>query len=131
LFDTTVFIHHLLGKSPEATKLITQAISGAHPAAFSILTDAELWAGIRNEEEDHVHRLLLSRLTRLPINLSIARRAGKLVNLYKSHSLKLDDALIAATAEYYDIPLYTHNDKHFEFITTIKVIPYRLSSDKK
>ena len=125
LFDTTVFIDHLRGISPEATKLIMQAISGEYPAAFSILTDAELWAGVRDNKDNHAHRLLLSRLTRLNLTLSIARRAGQLRKLYKAYSLHTVDALIAATAEYHNLPLYTQNFDHFKFITTIKAIQYR------
>jgi len=124
LFDTCVFIHHLRGKSPEATQLIRQAISGTYPAAFSIITDAELWYAVKNDSDSHAHRLLLSKLTRLPLNLTIARIAGKMRRVYRNRGLKLPDAIIAATAEYHNLPLYTTNVKDFQFISTITVMPY-------
>jgi predicted nucleic acid-binding protein len=124
LFDTTVFVDHLRN-IPEATDLIMQAISGKLPAAFSILTDAELWAGVRDKDDARAHRLILSRLYRLPLTLTIARRAGELRKLYQSYSPKTVDMIIAATAEHHNLPIYTHNVKDYEFVTTVKVISYR------
>lgn len=128
LFDTTVFVDHFRGKIPEATKLITQAIRGEFPAAFSILTDAELWAGLRNKDEQRAHRIVLSRLQRLPLTLTIARRAGQLRKQYQNHSPKTVDMIIAATAEYYNLPIYTDNVKDFDFILSIKAISYHQPS---
>ena len=121
LFDTCVFIDHLSGKNTVATSLIVKAISGEYAGAFSILTDAELWAGIRNPREDKTHRLLLKKLRRLPIIVPIARRAGGLRRIY---GIKLADAIIAATAEYHNLIVCTGNVKHFQIISTIQVVGY-------
>jgi hypothetical protein len=40
-----------------------------------------------------------------------------------SHKLSLPDALIAATALVYDVPLYTMNLKDFRFIPKLKLYP--------
>jgi tRNA(fMet)-specific endonuclease VapC len=40
----------------------------------------------------------------------------------RSHRPGIGDALIAATALYYDFPLYTQNKKHFGFIPGIRLI---------
>lgn len=127
LFDTCVFIHHLRGKSSQASALVREAVSGQSAVAFSILTDAELWAGIQGKPQDHSIRLMLSRMTRLPFTLEVARRAGTLRKIYQSNSLKLPDAIIAATAEIHNLPLYTNNFKDFSPITTITVVPYALN----
>jgi tRNA(fMet)-specific endonuclease VapC len=126
LFDTCVFIDHLRDRNPVATRWILDAVSGIEPAAFSILTDAELWMGIRNQKEDKSHRVILSKMRRLPFIVPIARQAGVLYQAAKQsgHQLKTIDAIIAATAEYYSLPVYTNNVKDFKFISTIQVIPY-------
>jgi tRNA(fMet)-specific endonuclease VapC len=124
LFDTTVFIDHLRGQNKAATALIAKAVSGEYSAAFSILTDAELWYGVKSKEDDRTHRLLLRHLRRLPLTLLIARRAGQFRSMYRHRSLKIVDAMIAATAEHYQIPVCTYNVKDFEFITEIQVIGY-------
>lgn len=121
LFDTSVFIDHLRGQNRVATQLILAAVKGEHPAAFSIVTDAELWAGVKTPQDDHNYRLLLGKLSRLPITLPIARLAGKYRRI---HQINLIDALIAATAEIYALPVYTRNAEHFQRVTTITTIVY-------
>jgi len=124
LFDTTVFIDHL-NNFPEATQLIEDAFRSIHPAAFSILTEAELWTGVHDKDDQRIRRMMLSRLHRLSMTVAIARQAGHLRRLYNPRSIKLPDAIIAATAEIYSLPLYTANPRDFTFITSIQVITYR------
>ncbi len=126
LFDTTVFIDHLRQKNKPAEQLIIEGISGEFPAAFSILTDAELWSGVRTQEEHRKHRILLSRFQRLPFTLTIARRVGVIRRIYKEkgHTVLIPDGIIAATAEHYNLPLYTRNVTHFKFIDSIVVFGY-------
>ncbi len=124
LFDTTVFVSHLRAESLQATRLIMEASRGKYTAAFSVITEAELWVGVRNEQDQHTHKTILFPLKRLPLTHTIARRAGELRRIYRNRSLKIGDAIVAATAEHYDLPLYTKNVKDFDFIATIKVIPY-------
>ena len=57
-----------------------------------------------------------------PIEKSISNHAVSLIEKHAlSHKLSLPDALIAATAVYYDIELYTLNLKDFKFIEDIKL----------
>jgi len=53
----------------------------------------------------------------------ITEIAIKLIERYsKSHGLKIPDALIASTAIYYDIKLWTYNVKDFRFIKELKLM---------
>lgn len=123
LYDTCVFIDHLRGQSKSATELITNAAGGRYYAAFSILTEAELWAGGKNNKETRTIRILLTHLRRLPLIIPIARQAGE---IRKKYGIHLADAIIAATAEYHSIPVYTRNARHFKPVSSIKVIEYTL-----
>jgi len=49
--------------------------------------------------------------------------ATQLIRNYRlSHGLALPDAVIGATAIYYQIPLYTYNQKDFRFLPEIKLL---------
>ncbi|WP_081475148.1 PIN domain-containing protein [Caldithrix abyssi] len=58
----------------------------------------------------------------LSLNEEITETAINLIEKYsKSHGLKIPDALIASTALYHDIILWTYNTKDFLFIEDIKL----------
>ena len=58
----------------------------------------------------------------LHINEEISEMGANMVNQYcLSHKLDIDDALIAATAIYHNITLFTLNEKDFKFIPDIKL----------
>jgi len=59
----------------------------------------------------------------LPLNEEITEIATNLIEKYsKSHTLKIPDALIASTAIYYDISLWTYNIKDFRFIENLSLL---------
>ncbi len=65
----------------------------------------------------------LSNYTFLSINEGINRIFLELFNSYSlSHRPGIADTFIAATALYYDLPLFTHNKKHFSFIPGIRLV---------
>ena len=49
----------------------------------------------------------------LPVTRDIAEKAGQYKGGIKSHSLELDDCLIAATAHLHKAVLATGNDRHY------------------
>ena len=58
----------------------------------------------------------------LPITQTISNLACSLVEKYAlSHSVHMADALIAATAMTYSLPLITANNKHFSAIDGLKI----------
>lgn len=51
------------------------------------------------------------------------------VKYYLSHSAGLVDVLVGMTAVFFNVPLYTFNEKHYQFIPGLKTIqPYSKAS---
>lgn len=104
VFDTTVIIDYFR-RRPEVRPYFQRLREGSDTAAFSTVTEAELWEGLRPNEEER-HEAILRLLRRIAVNSGIARAAGRLRRQYaydsqgKQHNdwLPMPDALIAATA---------------------------------
>ena len=65
----------------------------------------------------------LQKLKNIPVNQVISTKSIELLSHYSlSHNLNLPDALIAATALYHKIPLYTLNRKDFRYIEEIELL---------
>lgn len=117
LCDTNIFIEIYRGNLD-----IIQTVKsiGQHNIAVSDVTCAELLYGARNKKELLSIRKDLNNISVLPIDTSISNLAVELVEKYAlSHKLSLPDALIAATAIFYNIELYTLNIKDFKFLNDI------------
>jgi predicted nucleic acid-binding protein len=83
---------------------------------------AELYYGARDRRELTMIVTDMEQLTNLSIVPKIMSLAVDLVKQHcLSNKLKLPDALIAATALYYDIELFTLNIKDFRFIPHLKL----------
>lgn len=64
----------------------------------------------------------LSLISHLPISEGISRQFIWLMETYSlSHKLSIPDALIAATALDYGLPLYTLNVRDFRFIENLQL----------
>jgi len=88
---------------------------------YSPVSKAEIFAGAFKDEIDKIH-LLFNQLTCIHITDIIGEKAGLFLNHYrKSHNIGLGDALIAATAFFYDLHLLTRNIKHYP-MPEVKVI---------
>lgn len=62
----------------------------------------------------------------LPLNENIGHRALIYVEQFAlSHHLWAGDAIIAATAVEFNLPLVTGNVKHFRSIADLRIIPFR------
>lgn len=109
LVDTDVFIDHLRGARPLKT--------GPHQLSFSVITRCELFAG-RSAEED-VLALLLAPFKELPVDRSIAERAGR---LRRTNGMRTPDALIAGTALEHRLGLVTRNTNDFEGVPGLKIV---------
>ena len=119
LCDTNIFIEIYRGN--ETIIEIFKNI-GQQNAAISYVSCAELLFGARNKKELQAIRNDIDSLIVLPIESGISILTVNLVEKYSlSHKLSLPDALIAATALYHNIPLYTLNTKDFKFIPKIKL----------
>lgn len=112
LLDTNVLILHFR-KRPDITALLTQwQIDSA--LYISVVTRTEIVAGMRPPEEAKT-MILLDSLLNLPIDQTIADKAGRLIYQYARQGVQLSfpDAQIAATALHYNLTLVTTNTKHF------------------
>lgn len=119
LLDTTVYIDYLRS-IPVARKIIFDTRTPKFMCGFSIITEAELWAGMRKFDTPATYKSLLQPYNRYFINITIARRAGKLRRLIQDalgqggSAPEIADCIIAATAEYHNLTVYTRNETHFK-----------------
>lgn len=120
LIDTDVLIEYLRGQS-EAVEYLEGLTSDLH---ISVISVAELFAGVRSDEEEKSLKQLLLAF----VILSVTEKTAQLGGLYRrdygrSHGTGLADALIAATSEENGTDLVTSNQRHFPMVSRITV-PY-------
>ncbi len=112
LVDTDVLIDFLRHKD-KAKKILGEA-SDAGDLYCSVITLAELYAGMRPAEKEDTERLVAG-MTLLPVTESVARRGGELRNHARPRNILLPDCLIAATALDEECYLLTFNEKDYPF----------------
>ncbi len=108
LLDTDVFVDHLRGArrlQPARDRIL-----------YSVVTRCELFAG-REVEEATVQRLL-EPFEEVPVDRSVAERAGR---LRRTGGLRTPDALIAATALERQLVLVTRNTRDFQSARGLKL----------
>ena len=110
VFDTDIIINFLRGRE-EARTFISSFI-GEATLYCSVITVAEIFAGMREQERKKTEELLDS-LNIIEVTKEIAEKAGSYKNRIKSHHLELDDCLIAASAKSIEAILATGNIKHY------------------
>ncbi|MBI4483197.1 MAG: type II toxin-antitoxin system VapC family toxin [Acidobacteria bacterium] len=121
LLDTDVLVDHLRGRRKAAEFL--QRLEGE--LLVSAITVAELYSGIRGQEEMDALEEFLLAFQIVPVDEEVAKGGGLLRRQYgSSHGTGLADALIAACAERRDARLVTLNAKHFPMLEGVTV-PYK------
>ncbi len=119
LCDTNIIIE-FFKKNVQVVKAIEQV--GEASVYISSITVAELYFGAKNKQELNIIKDKLDLIVHVPINEYINNIFEELMFNYSlSHKLSIPDAQIAASAIYYDIPLYTLNKKDFKFIKKVKL----------
>lgn len=112
LFDTDVLIEHLRN-NPEVTREIGHLYESGISLAYTPVSEAEIFQGLRSPERDRTTRVL-GFFECLPINKNVGQRAGEYLRKYsKSHGLEIPDAFIAAAAVIHRFALCTFNWKHY------------------
>lgn len=96
LFDSTALVDLYRGQ-PALKPYLDALTSGDMAGYVSVITEAELWRGLRAHEVER-HEALLALFTRLPLDSVAARQAGTWMQLYGPLGLGWMDALIVATA---------------------------------
>ena len=93
--------------------------------SVSIITVMELIVGCRNKSELQKLNRFLSQFHYSTLNQEISDLGIQLMqDYYLSHGLMIPDALIAATAIDYNIPLLSKNQKDYCFISSLNLLPY-------
>jgi predicted nucleic acid-binding protein len=113
LLDTSVLIDILRSRLGRR-EWLAAIVRDGHTPATSALNVAEVYAGMRPEEERQTKYFLLS-LNCHSISADVGERAGKLKNHWarKGRTLTLADAMVAAIALEQRCPLATDNLKDF------------------
>jgi predicted nucleic acid-binding protein len=119
LCDTNILIE--LYRNNSAIVGILEAI-GQNNIAISDVTRAELFVGALNKRELQTLRKDINQLSILPIRQEISLMSISLLEKYcLSHGLDFHDALIAATAIYHRLELFTLNTRDFVYIPDIRI----------
>jgi predicted nucleic acid-binding protein len=121
LLDTCILVDYLRNYAP-AVQFVSQL---ADPPFISAMTVAELYVGVRHQQEQARVEALLERLRVLATSANVARQGGFFRRDYRhSHGLDLIDALIAATAQVHGKRLVTRNARHFPMLGDL-LVPYQ------
>lgn len=108
-FDTTALVDIYRGQT--IVKKYFDAIQAGDVFPYiSVITEAELWRGLRAEELER-HELILSLFTTLSVESDAARLAGSWMQHYEQTGLGWMDALIAASAKLVELPVLTRDKK--------------------
>src|SRR5512147_2987589 len=117
LVDTDVLVDLLRGNQ-KAVALIQEHSANL---MLSSIVAAELYAGVRNNDELEKLDNLISIFKVIPVSIELARAGGLYKRDYqKSHGVGLSDAIIAATADVENADLKTLNTKHYPMIKNLK-----------
>ncbi len=121
LIDTDVLIDYLRDKA----EAVSYLESLSEPLLISVITVAELYAGVRDGAERTKLDEFIRAFEIIPADREISVKGGLYRRDYmKSHNVGLADALIAATAEIHQARLVTLNGKHFPMLSNV-ITPYQ------
>jgi len=111
LLDSDVIIN-ILKKKEETLKQLM--LFQEEELYISPVTVAEVFAGARENEIETIKRLF-NYFKVAEINYNIGEIAGNYAKKYKKAfcAISLEDYLIAATAKYYNLSLWSYNKKHY------------------
>ena len=115
LLDTNILIYMA---QPGGEKLQSQLL-GMAPAASQISRVEALGFHRITPKEDAQLRKVFGWVEVLPMNEAVADAA---IALRRARNMKLGDALIAATALLYRLPLMTRNEADFRHLTSLTII---------
>jgi len=123
VIDTDVLVWYMKGNEKAF-----EAIKNSKNFFISVVTYMELVQGMRNKNElNHLRKALHVWNSKiLYISEEISAKAMFFVEQhYLSHSIRLADALIGATAIAYGLPILTGNDKHYKIFKDMQIKKFR------
>jgi len=111
--DSDVVIEVLRGRDQAILAQWSVLAASPSPILVSPITFAEVGAGARASEMQKISQFF-ALLTCVVIDQEIGELAGEYLRQFsKSHSLKIADALVAASAVQNQATLWTRNRKHY------------------
>ena len=120
LLDTNILVEYLRGRYKAAQYL--ENLKGY--LFISSISVAELFVGLKTEEEQSRLEQFLISFQVIPVDEKIAKVGGLIRRDYAPrYGTSLADSLIAATAQIYNATLVTFNIRHFPMLTQIH-LPY-------
>ena len=124
LIDTDWVVEYLKGRNPAI-----QILDALPPEelAISLITYGEIYEGIyygrdpKRAEQGFLQ--FLRGIDILPLNRPIMKEFAQVRGQLRKAGQRIDDPdlLIAATAIYHDLTLFTHNKRHFSRIPMLKL----------
>ena len=120
LIDTDIAIDYL--RQRDYAQKLLENWTGDGLLAISTLTHLEIYQGMKTDEDDATNAFL-DGLISVVVDIPIARRAGSMLGEFRSKEMTIGiaDAIIAATALHFGVPLLTNNVEHYPF-PNLKVI---------
>lgn len=119
LCDTNIFIHFFNGDVLTATELDKIELSNVLMPSIAAM---ELFRGMTDKNQMARMKKRLKNFNVINFNENVSKTAISLIEQYRlSHDLKIPDAIIAAMAIEFALPLFTYNIKDFKYIPTIKL----------
>ena len=117
LLDTDVLVDFLRGY----TKAVAFVNAQSSRIILSSIVVAELYAGVKGDEEQAALDNFVSLFRIVPVGADIAKAGGLYKRDYgKSHGVGLADAILAATAETENAVLKTLNTKHYPMLQGLR-----------
>jgi len=121
LADSTLLLDYYR-KSDHARQYIERLESGDITLTISVITESEIWVGIKDDRELLYWMALLELVKSIEVNSDIARKAGDIYKEFGHYMGKtkkddyrfMGDAFIAATCHLLNKTLITRNYKHFK-----------------
>lgn len=123
LLDTDVLIWFLRGNARAA-----DLMENCEQCSLSVVSYMELVQGARSRAEAlRIRRTLRTlEIRTLDLSASIGTLAAYFVESFaQSHRLRLEDALIAATAAEAGLPLVTGNARHFAVLPKLEIVAFQ------
>ena len=120
LCDTSVIIDYYNGKN-----YIVEPLDkiGFHNIAINSVTYCEAIYGALNKKDFKKWIAFLDKFMLVYVNEEISKLSVEILKKYVlSHKLHLADAMIAATALYYETTLFTLNKRDFQFIDNLNLL---------
>jgi predicted nucleic acid-binding protein len=116
IVDTNILIDALRGKVEAKSFLLSTDAT----FSISVVSVAELYAGVKGNDELTALEDFLMTFSIHGIDQEIASVAGKYLNQYsRSHHVGIADALIAATASRFNEELATLNTRDFPMLPAV------------